>query len=345
MVKLMLRQRQVASGGQVLIWLMVAHGFASFEQTCLNAQESVEAIKIWDAAPHNAFTDLIRFDDRWFCVFREGQGHVSPDGALRVITSIDGADWESAALITSENSDLRDAKICVTPDDRLMLTGAGALHDTSVHSHQSLAWFSDDGFEWSEAVEIGEPDFWLWRVTWDEDAAYGVAYSTTEDRSTRLYRSRNGRDYVPVVPRLNDEGYPNESSIVFEGNKALCLLRRDGKPQTGLLGVADPPYVDWEWGDLGVRIGGPHMLILPDGRIVAAVRLYDGRVRTSLCWLRPEGSLEEFVSLPSGGDTSYAGLVFHEDRLWVSYYSSHEGKTSIYLAKVELPPVRQVSEE
>ena len=87
-----------------------------------------------------------------------------------------------------------------------------------------------------------------------------------------------------------------------------------------------------------MRIGGPHMILLPDGRIVAGVRLYDGRVRTSLCWLdRRAGQLTEFLTLPSGGDSSYPGLVWHEGLLWVSYYSSHEGKTSIYLAKVRLP--------
>ncbi|MBX3731392.1 MAG: hypothetical protein KF791_02220 [Verrucomicrobiae bacterium] len=48
------------------------------------------------------------------------------------------------------------------------------------------------------------------------------------------------------------------------------------------------------------------------------------------------GRLTEFLALPSGGDTSYAGMVPHEDLLWVSYYSSHEGRTSIYLAKVRL---------
>ena len=74
-----------------------------------------------------------------------------------------------------------------------------------------------------------------------------------------------------------------------------------------------------------------------DGRIVAAARLYDGGARTSLLWLDPEsGKLAEFLKLPSGGDTSYAGLVWREDVLWVSYYSSHEGKTAIYLAKVRL---------
>jgi hypothetical protein len=45
----------------------------------------------------------------------------------------------------------------------------------------------------------------------------------------------------------------------------------------------------------------------------------------------------ETLRLPSGGDTSYAGLVWHENLLWVSYYASHEGKTAIYLAKVKVP--------
>ena len=63
----------------------------------------VDVERIWNEAPHNAFTDLVRFKDRWYCVFREGKGHVSPDGALRVLTSANGKQWESAALLTSED--------------------------------------------------------------------------------------------------------------------------------------------------------------------------------------------------------------------------------------------------
>jgi hypothetical protein len=138
---------------------------------------------------------------------------------------------------------------------------------------------------------------------------------------------------------LFEEGHPNESSIVFQpDNTALCLLRRDGDPGTGKLGIAQPPYTNWEWKDAGTKIGGPHMLRLPDGRLVACVRLYDGKARTSLAWVDAKsGKLTEFEKFPSGGDTSYAGLVWHDQLLWVSYYSSHEGKTSIYLAKVRLP--------
>src|SRR6266540_1933395 len=76
-----------------------------------NDAQLVEARKIWDRAPHNAFTDLVRFKDRWFCVFREGQAHVSADGALRIITSKNGRDWTSTALIKRAEGDLRDAKI------------------------------------------------------------------------------------------------------------------------------------------------------------------------------------------------------------------------------------------
>jgi hypothetical protein len=49
-----------------------------------------------------------------------------------------------------------------------------------------------------------------------------------------------------------------------------------------------------------------------------------------------DGRLLPLVRLPSGGDCSYAGLAWADGRLWVSYYSSHEGKSAIYLAKVEV---------
>ncbi len=65
-------------------------------------------------------------------------------------------------------------------------------------------------------------------------------------------------------------------------------------------------------------------------------RSYLGGAKTVLARLS-RAAYEPVLTFPSGGDTSYAGLVWHDGLLWVSYYSSHEGKTSIYLAKVELP--------
>ncbi len=303
----------------------------------------VDVQRIWDKAPHNAFTDLVWHRGAWFCVFREGRGHVSDDGALRVLRSEDGKSWTSSALITSDDADLRDAKIGVTPGGRLMLTGAGAMHQPADARHRSMAWFSDDGATWSDPVLIAEKNWWLWRVTWHGDTCYGVAYATDGRETTRLYRSGDGKHFSTLVPELfskeqDGKGGPDEASLIFlEDDTCLCLLRRDGDTKSAQLGTAHPPYTDWTWKDLGIYVGGPQLLPLPDGRIVAAGRsITTGSARTVLYWLDPEaGTLTEFLVLPSGGDCSYPGLAWHDGLLWVSYYSSHEGKTAIYLARVQ----------
>ncbi len=331
-----------------ILWLVVLAATVPVRQ---HAPQLLGVRKIWDKAPHNAFTDLIYHGGNWYCVFREGQAHVSPDGQLRVLSSRDGTEWKSMALLSSPLGDLRDAKIVITPDGRLMLNGAAALPRPGPMRHQSLVWFSEDGRQWTEAHPVAEPDFWLWRVTWHEGYAYGFGYGTNPDRDLRklrLYRSRDGRRYEVLVADLDVANSPSESVIRFRRDgSALCLLRRDpyrGEPSitdsgaTAQLGVSHAPFTNWKWKDLGVRIGGPDVLELPDGRLVAGVRLHDGNVRTALCWLDPEaGSLKEFLALPSGGDTSYPGLAWQDGVLWVSYYSSHEGKSAIYLAKVRIP--------
>ena len=57
--------------------------------------------RIWDTAPHNAFTDLIRYQDKWVCAFREAPEHKGgvKDSYMRVLVSKDGKAWESAASL------------------------------------------------------------------------------------------------------------------------------------------------------------------------------------------------------------------------------------------------------
>jgi hypothetical protein len=302
----------------------------------------VDVQRIWDKAPHNAFTDLIRHKDLWYCVFREGSTHVSPDGSLRVITSVDGKQWSSKALISSATNDLRDAKITVTPQGKLLLNGAGMIADAKIR-YQSLSWLSsDDGVTWDNGHIIGHPGFWLWRVQWHNNLAYTFGYSTERDRTTRrlrLYTSQTGTQFDTHVQQLTAPAGCGEDSILFlKDGTALCLLRHETGNKMAQLGRSAAPYTKWVWQDLNRRIGGPNMFQLPDGRIIAVTRLYDGGTRTSLSWLDPQqGTLTEVLKLPSGGDTSYPGLVMHNGLLWISYYSSHEQKTSIYLAKVKIP--------
>jgi hypothetical protein len=299
----------------------------------------LESRLIWDAAPHSAFTDMVFHNGKFWCVFREGEKHVSKDGAIRIITSTDGKEWAPAAELTSETMDLRDPKIVITPQKELAIYAAGALHDKEKQSHQSLVWFSKNGTEWGEPTSIGDPDYWLWRVQWHGDTALGVGYPTDKkQKAIRIYESKEGKTFTPLVAESFAKDQPNETAIHFDSKgTGHILLRRDGGKATAQWGTAKAPYTDWKWQDTGTKIGGPALVEVPGIGLIAVVRLYDKKVRTAVCSVDPEtGKLTELLALPSGGDTSYAGPVWHDNQLWISYYSSHEKKTAIYLAKVRL---------
>ena len=298
------------------------------------AMKVMSVKKIWSAGRHNAFTDLIRFKGRFLCVFREAAGHVSPDGKVRVLVSPDGSTWKSAALLSKKGQDLRDAKISKMPDGRLMILGGAAPRKAreSVPTG-SFVSFSKDGTTWTEPELVGNPKRWIWRVTWHKGTGYGVDYGTPG--KTTLLTTTDGLKYTTLLAPMCDRGTPNEATLRFtDDGTCYCLQRRRG---SALLGIARPPYKKWTWHDLGSYIGGPDMIRLPCGTWIGAGRILKPRTHTALFTLDvAAGKMTMGPKLPSGGDTSYPGLLWHDDVLWVSYYASHEGKTSIYLARVKV---------
>lgn len=309
--------------------------------------ELVSVAKLSATAPHSAFTDLIRWKGQFYCAFREGRSHVSADGRIRVLSSANGADWASTAELSLKGHDLRDASLSITPDGRLMLNGGVAPRkiDRERVPTGTFVSFTDDGRSWSPPKIIIEPGHWLWRVTWHGDRAYGVAYSSVlleaNERHTQLLTSTDGLSFTPLVSKLLNDGWPTEATLRFATDgTAYCLQRRDGPPryQSALLGVSQPPYTQWHWHDLGMYVGGPNLIQLPNGVWLAAGRFFNGTVtRTKLAFLDIDArTLVPLLELPSGGDNSYPGLVWHNGLLWMSYYSSHEDKTCVYLAKVRV---------
>jgi hypothetical protein len=315
--------------------------------------EVVDNRRIWDAGSHNAFTDLVRWHDRWWCTFREADDHVGGDGAIRVITSTDGITWESAARLTEKDVDLRDPKLTVMPDGRLMLNCGGSVYlGTKVlKGRRSRVMFSADGRRWTAPRKILHEGDWLWRVTWHGDTAYGAAYRSGLGGSAapgpewelHLYRTKDGVNFEKVTD-LAVRGRPNETTLRFAPNgDMIALVRRETDGFMGHVGTAKPPYTTWSWQESNHRFGGQNFLQLPDGRWLAGTRDYTkitpqkkGGATTMIGELGQDGKINPVVNFPSGGDTSYPGLVWQDGLLWVSYYSSHEGKTSIYLAKLRV---------
>ena len=123
----------------------------------------MDARRIWDGAPHNAFTDLVRHRGKFVCVFREGKEHVSLDGAIRVIGSADGRDWNSLARITLAVPISVIPRFSITPDGRFMIVAAAARNrkPSGEADHQSMVWFSRDARDWGNGQAVADRDFWL----------------------------------------------------------------------------------------------------------------------------------------------------------------------------------------
>ena len=165
-------------------------------------------------------------------------------------------------------------------------------------------------------------------MAWDTESA-------TPTTRLRLYTTTDGKNYTTSVSTLTAG---DEAGLLFEPNgTGVMLVRKDNGDLKAVMGIASPgDYTHWTFTESNLFVGGPNIIQLPDGRIVAAGRLTNGTERTSLMFLDPStGQLSEFMTLPSSGDTGYPGLVWEDNKLWVSYYSSPaSGKTDVYLATV-----------
>ena len=300
---------------------------------------------IWNQAEHSAFTDLMRFQGQWFVCFREADNHAcGRDGILRIIVSDDGTRWETAATFELEGFDLRDPHFSQTPGGRLMLSCAGRVfRDGQFQTLQSFCACYPDGRQWSALQETGPREHWFWRVTWVD----GVAYSWVREQNLpgvsrpqpfRLFASRDGIEWELIAER---EG-GNEASIVMGSDGIMRVWLRGWNSQ---IGESRFPFTNWNWHQTGYFAGGPHLIELSDGRIIGGARLFrqpstENGYKDPFMLLyeleKKTKTLRPVLELPSGGDCTYPGLVESEGELWMSYYSGHEGKSSIYLARMPL---------
>jgi len=315
--------------------------------------ELLSVKRIWDSAPHSAFGDIIRFHNEWFVIFREGMNHVaSPgkpaDGKLRVIHSKDGDAWTSAALIEEAGIDLRDPHLSVTADGRVMAVAGGSEYPKGTYAgRQPRVMFSKNGSDWTAPAKVLERGHWLWRVTWHKGQAWGVSkYGSCckelpeDPRRVNLVRSKDGVHWETDRELKVPGG--DEATVRFLSDDTMVILMRR-RLQTGdasaVIGVAKAPYKDWQWTETKHFIGGPNFIVLPGDRMVEGGRWFEqgtpASAKTAVGWMTRTGYQPELV-LPSNGDSSYPGFAYYRNVLWTLYYSSHEGKASIYLAKIQV---------
>jgi len=323
----------------------------------LETSGKIEVQKIWDQSPHNAFTDLLRFKNKFYCTFREGPGHVSgPTGNARILSSLDGKNWQNIASFKLDGMDVRDPKLSITPDKRIMvLIDVETYKDGKVETRKPYVSYSDKNGENFSQPEPSKVDpkiavksDWVWRVTWNKGTGYAIDY---QPGAIFLLKTTDGK-YFENVSKIDIDGSPNECTIRFDKNgKMYVLVRREEGDKKGVLAICDFPYTTWQFRKLKFQLGGPDFIFLNDHTLLIGSRYYSADqveqkklniTKTAVFVTDIKGNVLKIIPIDeSGGDTSYPGMLLYKNNLWFSYYSSHEGKTSIYLAKLSLDRLKQ----
>lgn len=308
--------------------------------------------KVFGDGLHNAFTDLTEWRGAYYLCFRHGKSHGSLDGEIRIMRSNDLRAWEPCATLDTLGDD-RDPHF--TSDgaalycyfgvwDVVHQPGAGAPDRGSVRSHFAR---SENGTDWSPVQGVYEPGWWLWRVRRLGDFFYSAAYTAVRPkpsaRETRLLRSVDGLAW-DLVSTVTKEHMTGEADLEFLPGGGLRLLTRaGGEPGTSLWYETDAAMQTWRETDTGVLVHAPVFAVWNGERYVAGRAQTDAGCVTRL-WRIAGTALEEVLTLPSSGDTSYPGLIVaapggSDPALYISWYSQHEdgsdkNAASVYVGRI-----------
>ncbi|MHB8864643.1 MAG: hypothetical protein ACYC6N_19735 [Pirellulaceae bacterium] len=310
---------------------------------------------------HNAFTDLVRFRDKFYLTFRScPDGHmVHSSASVIILSSAEGQAWEQVHRFDVEKRDTRDPHFLVFRERLFVYTGTWYSGETTIapadydlNLHLGFAVWSADGQAWNGPVMLeGTFGHYIWRAAAHGDRAFlcgrrKLGFEVTargegRDVESLMLESSDGLTWCKRAVFQEIQG--DETAFLFEPDGSVLGIGRS-QDRAQLLRAA-PPYQVWQRQDFDRNVGGPLIARWGPRVVVGGRKTVDDRgPRTSLYWLEGD-RLCEFAELPSGGDNSYPGFVALSDtRALVSWYSSHEQDaagntmTAIYLADLEIVP-------
>ncbi len=300
---------------------------------------------------HNAFTDLCVYSGRYYLTFRScPDGHrVSSSAWVVVLESGDGRSWSEAFTFSVPGRDTRDPHFLVFGGSLFVYTGTWLLHEAGVplnlNEHLGYAAWTADGSEWNGPAQLeGTYGHYVWRAASHGDRAFlcgrrrrGYGSGIEDEQQPESIESamlESSDGLVWSFRSLFARDFGDETAFLFEEDGSAVALVRDGSGKRVRICRSAPPWKAWTSACLERNVGGP-LLARWGGRYLVGGRKSMGdTAATSLWWLHGE-ALHEAAELPSGGDSSYPGFVaLSEERGLLSYYSTHEGSTAVYLAEL-----------
>jgi hypothetical protein len=310
--------------------------------------ESLKRLAVWDASPFNAFTDLIRFNGSYYCVFREGSSHTSDDGRIRILKSIDGNQWNSFGLLSLPRKDLRDSHFFIDNNNILSV----AINARDIYATRQNIIYKLINGEFIKASQVNvDNDYLLWSFSKFKDSLYSIGYnikqacySGTINQKPKLSLFKNidttctSFGNVPVRNWINGSfECPSEASTVFTPDSTMITIVRDQDILNySHIGISKFPFNNWTWKKFPYFIRGPKLALLPNGKLFLCAASLIDVFTTYYVILDPKNnfSVDKIKIFPSGGDSGYPGVIIEGNTALVSYYSSHEGNARVYIDRI-----------
>lgn len=320
-----------------LFWLFLFFPGVALAQS--TESDEIRYFKIWDQAPHNAFTDIALFKGKLYVTFREGADHASNDGAIRVLSSHDTYRFEDNSLFTDPHFDLRDPKLLSYNDSVLYITYCRADRQRKII--QTALRYTEDGKTWSgEIVYTQQNTWWLWSLCNYRGKLVSAGYNFFNSQFVNLFEfDKKAGNFSKIYHNMFSKYNPSETTLACspDGDTMFCAIRTMYATPTPMGYCAnDTTLRNWHFKEVNYLImGGPKLFYLKDRGLYLLTR--DNTFRTSLFSVDTRTfNSQKLFTLPSSGDNGYAGTVMYKNKLFISYYSSHEGKASIYIASINL---------
>ncbi len=188
-----------------------------------------------DANKHQAFKDLVFFDNQFFLVFRESDSHVyGLDGVIKLLKSSDGTNWKLIKQFSVSGIDLRDPKFAVN-NGKLMLYIHG-----STYQGKSIASFRDFRVDYTDkwdnirevildnklstTLKISGNKAWPWRIVWYNNIAYTIGYNGVDIFG--IYKSTDGLFFKNEKNFSNITNSPTEATIRANAKGDFYVLAR-----------------------------------------------------------------------------------------------------------------------
>ena len=322
---------------------------------------------------HNSNTDMTFWNGRFYLCHQTSPFHLGTSRSrMKLWASTDAHDWKLVRQFKADDGEFRDPTFAQI-HGRLFIYFL-PNRDRNPEPYTTAFTWSKDGADWSPVEEVDHPGWLYWRPkTRDNETWYVTAY-WHEHGQSRLLKTNDGVSWQTVSQIWEGERNDETDFEFLPDGRILSTARLEGKGSwdgdrlgATLLSVAEPPYTDWAHDRSHVtRLDGP-CLFPYNGRVYAVGRhqasFLPGLVeqgglfakkRTSLYHVEPT-QLTYLTDLPSGGDTSYAGIVIRDSDMYVSYYTSAVKQDPVWvngmfqpsdirMARVSLPALERLAD-